>query len=107
MKEIWDKLKITHEETSQVKASKITLLSNQYEIFKMQPNENITFWFDRYTIIVSQLNQLGKAIPEDEMVKRLLRSLSKTWRSIVVAIREAKDLNKISLDEICDFNYVN
>ena len=70
-------------------------------MFKMQPNENITSWFDRYTTIVNQLNQLGKAIPKDEMVKRLLRSLLKTWRSAVVAIREAKDLNKISLDEIC------
>ena len=36
------------------------------------------------------------------MVKRLLRSLPKSWRSTVVAIREAKDLNKISLDEIYD-----
>ena len=35
------------------------------------------------------------------MVKRLLRSLSKTWRSIVVSIWEAKDLNKIPLDKIC------
>ena len=34
------------------------------------------------------------------MVKRLLRSLPKAWRSIVVAIRETKDLNKISLDEL-------
>ena len=73
-----DKLKITHEGTSQVKESKITLLSNQYEMFKMQPNENITSWFDRYTTIVNQLNQLGKAILEDEMVKRLLKSLPKT-----------------------------
>ena len=29
-KEIWDKLKITHERTYQVKESKIALLSNQY-----------------------------------------------------------------------------
>ena len=57
--------------------------------------------FDRYTTIVNQLNQLGRVIPKDEMVKKLLRSLPKSWRSTVVAIREAKDLNKISLDEIC------
>ena len=49
---------------------------------------------------MNQLNQLGRVISEDEMVKRLLKSLSKSWRSMVVAIREAKDLNKISLDEI-------
>ena len=100
-KKIWEKLKVTHEGISQVKESKIVFLSNQYEMFKMQANESITPWFDRYTTIVNQLNQLGKVIPENEMVKRLLRSLSKSWRSIVVAIREAKDLNKISLDEIC------
>ena len=69
-------------------------------MFKMQANESITSWFDRYTIIVNQLNQLGRVIPEDEMVKRLLRSLPKSWRSTVVAIREVKNLNKISLDEI-------
>ena len=100
-KEIWDKFKVTHEGTSQVKKSKIALFSNQYEMFKMQANDSITSWFDRYTTIVNQLNQLGRVILEDEMVKRLLRSLPKSWRSTVVAIREAKDLNKISLDEIC------
>ena len=67
----------------------------------MQANESITSWFDWYTTIVNQLNQLGKVISEDEMVKRLLKSLPKSWRSTMVAIRKAKDLNKISLDEIC------
>ena len=69
-------------------------------MFKIQANESKMSWFDRYTTIVNQLNQLGRVIPEDEMAKRLLRSLPKSWRSTVVAIREAKDLNKISLDEI-------
>ena len=64
--------------------------------------ESITAWFDRFTTIVNQLTQLGKIIPEDELVKRLLRSLPKAWRPTMIAIREAKDLNKISLDEICD-----
>ena len=45
-KEIWDKLKVILEGTSQVKESKIALLSNQYEMFKMQANESIMSWFD-------------------------------------------------------------
>ena len=40
-KEIWDKLKVTHEGTSQFKESKIALLSNQYEMFKMRANESV------------------------------------------------------------------
>ena len=71
-KEICDKLKVTHEGTSQVKESKIALLSNQYEMFKIQANESITFWFDWYTTIVNQLNQLGRVITENEMIKRYL-----------------------------------
>ena len=45
-KTIWDKLKVTHEGTSQVKESKIALLSNQFEMFKMQANESVTSWFE-------------------------------------------------------------
>ena len=99
-KEIWDKLRVTHEGTTQVKKSMIALLSNQYEMFKMLENESITLWFDQYTTIVNQLNQLGKVTLENELVKRLLRSLPKTWRLTVVTIRKAKDLNKISLNDI-------
>ena len=68
-KEIWDKLRVTHEKTTQVKESKIALLSNQYEMFKMLENENITLWFDRYTTIINQLNQLGKVILENKLVR--------------------------------------
>ena len=85
-KEIWDKLKVTHEGTSQVKESKIAFISNKYEMFKMQPSESITSWFDRYITIINQLNQLAKVILEDELIKRLLKSLYKTWRSMIVAI---------------------
>ena len=34
-KEIWDKLEVTHEGTNQVKKSKINLLVQTYEMFKM------------------------------------------------------------------------
>ena len=71
-KEIWDKLKVTHKGTSQVKESKIALLSNQYEMFKIQANESIRFWFDWYTTIVNQLNQLGRIISEDKWSKDYL-----------------------------------
>ncbi|EOY03357.1 Uncharacterized protein TCM_018339 [Theobroma cacao] len=60
-KQVWEKLRIIHEGTSQVKESKIALLTHNYEMFKMEPSEDITSMFDR----------------------------------------EAKDLNIITLDEIC------
>ena len=56
----------------------------------MLEKESITTWFDRFTTIVNQQNQLGKIILEDELIKRLLRSLPKAWRPTMIAIREAK-----------------
>ena len=40
-KKIWDKLKITHERTSQVKESKINLSIHKYKIFKIKKYESI------------------------------------------------------------------
>ncbi|KAK8264230.1 hypothetical protein V6Z12_D12G095400, partial [Gossypium hirsutum] len=37
VKEIWDKLKVTHEGTRRVKESKISLLTLDYELFKAKP----------------------------------------------------------------------
>ena len=39
-KEIWRILEITHEGTNQVKDSKVRTLVNDYEMFKMKPNES-------------------------------------------------------------------
>ena len=39
--EIWNNLVVTHEETSQVKRTKIDLLCSQYENFNMNDNEII------------------------------------------------------------------
>ena len=42
-------LEITHEGTNQVKDSKVRILVNDYEMFKMKPNESIVEMFTRFT----------------------------------------------------------
>ena len=41
-KEIWDRVEVTHEGTYQVKESKINILVQYYELFKMKSDESIT-----------------------------------------------------------------
>ena len=41
VQEIWHTLEVTHEGTSQVKESRLALLSNEYENFSMQKDEDI------------------------------------------------------------------
>ena len=40
-KDVWRILKITHEGTNRVKDPKVRILVNDYEMFKIKPNESI------------------------------------------------------------------
>ncbi|XVF07023.1 hypothetical protein REPUB_Repub06bG0101600 [Reevesia pubescens] len=67
----------------------------------MQLGEDITTMFDRFTNVGNKLKHLAKKILEDKLVKKLLRSFPKSLKPKVIAIKEAKNLNVISLDEVC------
>ncbi|KAL4367156.1 hypothetical protein GQ457_05G007260 [Hibiscus cannabinus] len=73
-KEIWDKLEVTHEGTSEVKETKIGLLNLSYENFKMEPDEDIKKMFDRWdskkTAIIEAKNL--KTLKLDELMGSLL-----------------------------------
>ncbi|XP_043692999.1 uncharacterized protein LOC122643445 [Telopea speciosissima] len=99
-KEIWDTLMVSYEGTSQVKESKIDKLVHEYELFKMLENESISSMFLRFTNITNKLKGLGKTYTKSENVRKILRSLPPKWRPKVTAIKEAKDLDNVSLDEL-------
>ena len=66
------------------------MLVHQYEIFKMLEHENIDEMTTKFMHIINQLKALGKRYTNAEIVKRILRSLSKAWHPKVTAIEEAK-----------------
>ncbi|XP_028080258.1 uncharacterized protein LOC114281868 [Camellia sinensis] len=85
-KEIWDKLVVTHEGTTQVKESRVSLLVHNYELFKMKLDENISPMFTRFIDITNSLKFLGKTYTNTEIVRKVLRSLSKNWENKVIAV---------------------
>ncbi|XP_020101440.1 uncharacterized protein LOC109719276 [Ananas comosus] len=99
-KEIWDKLEVTHEGTSRVKESKISMLMSNYELFKMEESESISNMFTRFTNIINSLKALGKDFPQSDLVRKLLRVLPRSWIPKVTAIQEAHDLDKVKIDEL-------
>ena len=50
--------------------------------------------------MVNELESLGKTYTEVEKVMKILRSLPRKWETKVTAIQEAKDLTKLSLEEL-------
>ncbi|XP_069145684.1 uncharacterized protein [Solanum lycopersicum] len=99
-KEIWDCLKTAHEETEQVKESKIDMLTSRYEKFKMKEGETIHDMFTKFSSITNELQSLGELISMSKQVRKVLRILPKSWESKVDAITEAKDLKLLTMDAL-------
>jgi hypothetical protein len=87
-KEIWDTLVETHEGTAEVKRSKLNTLSQEYELFRMQPGESILNMQKRFVHLTNHLKALGKTITNDELNLKVLRSLTREWQPKVTAISE-------------------
>ncbi|XP_070045492.1 uncharacterized protein [Nicotiana tomentosiformis] len=92
-KALWDALQCAHKGTSQVKPSKIDMLTRQYELFKMKEGETILEMHTRLTSIINELISLGEVIPRNKIVRKILSILPPLWDSKVNAITEARKLN--------------
>jgi len=77
VKEMWDTLQVTHEGTTDVKRSRINTLTHEYEIFRMNQNETIQDMQKRFTHIVNHLASLGKMFPNEDLINKVLRCLSR------------------------------
>ena len=60
--ELWQTLKITHEGTNKVKQSRISMLKNQFQNFRMKENESINDMYSRFEDIYHSLLGLGEKI---------------------------------------------
>ena len=56
--------------------------------------------FTHFTDIINGLKSLGKSYSNSDLVRKILRSLRKTWKAKMTIIQEAKDLNILSLEEL-------
>ncbi|GAV60231.1 zf-CCHC domain-containing protein/UBN2 domain-containing protein [Cephalotus follicularis] len=56
--------------------------------------------FTHFTTIINSLKNLGKSYPNQELVRKILRCLPKSWTPKVTAIEEAKDLSTLPLEQL-------
>ncbi|XP_075083428.1 uncharacterized protein LOC107775971 [Nicotiana tabacum] len=99
-KEIWEALQTAHEGTTQVKQSKIDMLTIEHELFRMKDDESIQDMHTSFTSIINELRSLEKIIPRNKLVRKILSVLPSSWESKVNDIPEAKDLQKLIIDEL-------
>nr|GEX81020.1 hypothetical protein [Tanacetum cinerariifolium] len=97
---VWHTLIITHQGNSQVRNCKIDLLTQEYEKFSITNKETIDSGFTRLNAIITSLKSLDPNYSSKNHVKEFLHALPLKWRAKVTAIKEAKDLATLPLDEL-------
>ena len=78
------------------------MLVHKYEMFQMKQNKIIISMFTHFMDIINCLKNLGRTYTNSDIIKKILRSLSRTWEAKVTAIQKAKDLSTLPLEELLD-----
>ncbi|MQM22472.1 hypothetical protein Taro_055524 [Colocasia esculenta] len=99
-KEMWDKLELIYEGTSEVRETKASMLVSEYEMFKMKNDETILDMFARFMLIINCLKGLKKEYSNSDIVRKILWSLPSSWNIKATVIEDSKDLSKMKLDEL-------
>ena len=76
------------------------MLVHKYELFKIESIESITKIFTHFIDIINKLKSLEKSYTNSELMRKILRYLSRTWKAKITAIQEVKNLNILSLEEL-------
>ncbi len=67
----------------------------QYELFKIKSDETISQMYNRFVEIIGGIKSLGKTFTNEELVKKILRSLPKEWLPKVTSLKDSKDSSKV------------
>ncbi|XP_072088159.1 uncharacterized protein [Arachis hypogaea] len=70
------------------------------KVSSMKEDESIDQMFERLSIIINNLDAMGRSYSEETLVRKILRSLTKKWKVKSTAISERNDLIKITYDEL-------
>ena len=99
-KETWDKLRVHCERTKHVKKNLRSLLIQQYEYFEANPGETLTKTYDRFTQLLNKMAMYGKSYDNEDVNTKFMRALSEEWDEKSIAIREANELDEITLKAV-------
>ncbi|KAF6145321.1 hypothetical protein GIB67_002345 [Kingdonia uniflora] len=101
-KEAWDILVRTYEGDDTVKESKLQMLTSQFENIKMSEDESFSEFYARLSDIVNNNSSLGAGYTDVQIVRKILRSVPKSFRSRCDAIEEAHNLKTIKPDILAE-----
>ena len=93
-------MEITYEGTKKMKDTKLQMLTTRFKELKKSKDESFDSFYSKLNEVVIGKFNLGEKIEDSKIVRKILRSLSESFRAKVIAIEESKDLDDIKFQEL-------
>ncbi|KAK9106921.1 hypothetical protein Syun_022932 [Stephania yunnanensis] len=100
-KEVWEKLGVHYEGTMQVKKTKLRILEEHYETFRVGSDEDIATAITRFTKLLNEIKNLGKNYDQETSLYKFHRGWPKEWDAKKYAIQSAQNLGNYTFDALC------
>ena len=89
-----------YEGTKKVKDTKLQMLTTQFEELRMSDDESFDSFYSKLNEAVIGKFNLGEKTKDSKVVQKILHSLPESFRAMVTAIEESKDLDEIKVQEL-------
>ena len=99
-KEAWQILETIYKRTKKVEDTKLQMLTTRFEKLRMSEDESFDFFYSKLNEVVIGKFNLGEKIEDSKVVRKIFRSLPKSFHAKVTAIKESKDLGSLQTYEL-------
>ena len=98
---LWKQIVENHEGTKDVANQKYHILGEELSSFKQLPNENAHDMYSRLNTLVNEINALGlNQVKDEEINRKILRSLRKPDYDIINSLLQKEDLVKLTPNQV-------
>lgn len=99
-KEAWEAVKKMRVGDDRVKSANVQRLLKEFENVAFHDGESVDDFAMRINGLVASLRELGEAMEDSRVVKKILRVVPKKMKQVAVAIEMLLDLNTMSVEEL-------
>ncbi|XBJ26293.1 hypothetical protein VPH35_003755 [Triticum aestivum] len=97
--DVWSALRSMHVGVEHVREARIQSLRSEFDGLKMGDAESVDDFAARFTTLVGRIRELGDAMEEKYVVKKLLRIISNKFIHVASSIALFGDTNKMAIEE--------